>query len=243
MNPAVPTFNLIVDGVVVVGAAGLAVRGRWRLSLFFSAYLVSILGREILVVFWPERFFFLRFWFIFQSIHDILKFGIALEVAWRTFRAFPGASAAAKRVVVLILGLTAVSVASLPLAIPGTTVIETAVTTFHPRLSDGTIWLMAAILVMAKWYHVPVHRFHTGVLTSLAVYLLFFTSVLRLFVGRDFEVIRHYVNAIDPIGFALVTCWWARIAWRSENGEDRVHMDTLKALRLRRAATASGPSL
>jgi len=243
MNPAVPTINFAMDAIALVAVAGLTVRGRWRLSLFFAASLVWVLVREILFIFWWERFFFARFWLIFQSVHDLLRFGIALEVAWRTFGAFPGAAAAAKKTAVLVLGLTAVSVASLPLANPGSTVYETAVTTFHPRLSDGAIWLMAAILAIAKWYRVPVHRFHAAVLTSLTLYLLFFTWVLRLYVGRDYEATRHYVNVLDPIGFLLVTCWWVHVAWRTENGTDRIHVDTVKALQLRGTATVSEPSL
>jgi len=230
MNPDIPTINKVVDIIVFVIAVGLVVRGRWRLSLFFVAYLVSVLFREALVIFWPERFFFQRVWFIFQAELDILKFGIALEVGWRTFGAFPGAAAAAKRTGALILSLTAVSVAGLPLATPQSTVFETAVTGFHPRLNDGTIWLIAAILAIAQWYRVPIHRFHAALMTSFALYLVFFTSILRIFVGRDFETTRHYVNAIDPIGFALMTCWWAHIAWRGERHTDRIHLNTLRTL-------------
>jgi hypothetical protein len=240
MNPAVPTLNLFVDAVIVVAVVGLTVRGRWRLSVFFAAYLLWILFREILQIFWWERFFFQRFWLIGQAVLDILRFGIALEVAWRTFGPFPGAAAAAKKAAVLVLGLTAFSVASLPLANPQSTVFETAITTFHPRLNDGTIWLLAAILAVAKWYRVPLHRFHAGVLTGLALYLLFFTWALLLYVGRDYETTRHYFNVLDPIGFLFVISWWVRIAWRSENAEDRVHVDTLRALHFRGAATASG---
>ena len=230
MNPDIPTINKVVDIIVFVIAVGLVVRGRWRLSLFFVAYLVSVLFREALVIFWPERFFFQRVWFIFQAELDILKFGIALEVGWRTFGAFPGAAAAAQKTGAVILGLTALSAASLPLATPQSTVFETAITSFHPRLNDGTIWLLAAILAVAKWYRVPLHRFHAAVLTGLALYLLFFTWALRLHVGRDYETTRHYFNVLDPIGFLLVTCWWVRVAWRAQNGTDRTHVRTLRTL-------------
>jgi hypothetical protein len=243
MNPEVPTINLVIDLVVVVALIGLMVIGRWRLSVFFAAYLLWVLVRDILQNFWWERFYFQRFWLIGQSALDILKFGIALEVAWRTFGPFPGAADAAKKAAVLVLGLTAVSVASVPLANPQSTVFETAITTVHPRLNDGTIWLMAAILAIAKWYRVPLHRFHAAVLTGLALYLFFFTSILRIFVGRDLQIIRYYFNVLDPVGFGLVTCWWVRVAWRSESGEDRIHMGTLKALQVRGVTTASGPSL
>lgn len=243
MNPDVPPIALAADALVVVAVVGLAVRDRWRLSWFFAAYLASIVVRNVLLNFWPERFYFLSFWLISQSILDLLKFGLALEIGWRTFGPFPGAGSVARKAGGLILILTAIAAVRLPLASPHFTSTQTAITSFHPRLNDGTIWIMAAILVIAKWYRVPVHPFHAGVLTSLALYLLFFTSILRVFGERDFETTRRYVNALDPIGFLLVACWWARIAWRSESDEDRIHMDTVKALQLRGAAVASGPSL
>ena len=230
MNPDIPTTHFVVDLLAIVVAVGLTVRGRWRLGVFFAAYIVCFIVKEVLVIFWPERFFFQRCWLIVQSILDILKLGIALEVGWRTFGAFPGAAAAAQKTGVLILGLTAVAVASLPLANPQSTVFETAVTSFHPRVNDGTIWLIAAILAIAKWYRVPVRRFHAALLTSFALYLVFYTWVLRIFVGVDLEGIRHYANAVDAIGFLLLTCWWVHITWRSENGTDRTYVNTLRTL-------------
>jgi len=231
MNPEMALLGVaVVDGAALVTAVGLAVRGRWRLSLFFAVYVVSVLVKDLLVFFWPERFYFQRFWLIFQSILDILKFGIALEVGWRTFGAFPGAASVARKTGLLILAVTVVAVASLPLASPNSTSIQTAVTRFHPRLLDGTIWLMAAILVIARWYRIPVHRFHAGLLTSLALYLVFFTWLLGLFDGRDFETARHYMRALDPVGFFLVTCWWMHITWRAENQSDRTHLNTLQTL-------------
>ena len=231
MNPEMsPIAFVVVDGAVLLTAVGLAVRGRWRLSVFFALYLVSVLLKEVLFLFWPERFYFQRFWLIFQAVLDILKFGIALEVGWRTFGAFPGAASVARKTALLILAVTAIAVASLPLASPNSTSALTAVTRFHPRLLDGTIWLMAAILVLAKWYRVPVHRFHAGLLPSLALYLVFFTWVLSLFDGRDFETVRAYMGVLDSVGFFLVTCWWLHITWRAENGAERAHLGVLTTL-------------
>jgi hypothetical protein len=234
MNPAILPWNIVVDGALLVVTVGLMVRGRWRLSVSFAVYTVLILVRDVLITLWPERFYFQTCWFIFQSVLDILKFGIALEVGWRTFGAFPGAASIARKTGVVILALTAAAAASLPLASPDSTSFQTAVASFHPRLLDGTIWLMAAILVIAWWFRVPVHRFHAALLTSLAVYLVFFTWLLRLFAWRDFETTRLYVNAIDPIVFFLVTCRWVHIAWRAENEADRAHMATLRTLQVER---------
>ena len=32
------------------------------------------------------------------------------------------------------------------------------------------------------------------------------------------------------IGFALMTCWWAHIAWRGEKQTERTHLKTLRTL-------------
>jgi hypothetical protein len=233
MMPAIPRINVVVDVTLLVIAVGLIVRGRWRLSVVFAAYIPCVLLQDLLVVLWPERFYSHSFWLISQSVLDALTFGVALEAGWRTFGAFPGAAAVARTTGLLILAATAIALASLPLASPDSTSTQTALISFHPRLNDGTIWLIAAMLVIARWYRVPVHRFHAALLTSLAVYLVFFTWLLRSFAGHDFEAARYYMNALDPVGFLLVTWWWMHVTWRAENGADRTHLGVLKTLQLR----------
>ena len=76
----------------------------------------------------------------------------------------------------------------------------------------------------------PLPRFPAAVLTRLALYLLFFTWALRLYAGSDYLVTRHYFNVLDPIGFALAACWWVHIAWRHENQNDRIYVNTLRTL-------------
>jgi hypothetical protein len=38
----------------------------------------------------PERFWNWPFWHFKENLHTALKLGIALELTWRTSRAFPG---------------------------------------------------------------------------------------------------------------------------------------------------------
>jgi hypothetical protein len=232
MNPAITLTDIAVFVNAFVVAVGLGVRGRWRLSVAFTAYLLVIFVRGPLNLFWPEPFFHLSYWLAFQSVLDILKFGIVLEVGWRTFRQFPGAASVARKAGLLILALTAMAVVSVSLVSANATSAQAALANLHPRLLDGTIWLMAAVLVIARWYRVPVHGFHAALLTSLALYLVFFTWLLRLYAGHEFEVARGYLNALDPVVFFLVTCWWIHLAWRTENEADRSHTETLRTLQL-----------
>src|SRR5712691_10052069 len=97
---------IAVDSVLVVAAFGLVFRGRWRLALFFSAYVPVIVTCGLLLVIAPQFFFATWFWMAKQVAYDLLKLGIALELAWRTFRVFPGARAAARRTMLAILTLT-----------------------------------------------------------------------------------------------------------------------------------------
>jgi len=226
-------LSIGIDIALLTVMAGLILRGRWRLSVFFSTYVAAALGGSLVTVLWPERFFTQAFWVVMQTVFDVLKLAIALEVGWRTFRVFPGAFSVARRTVLMVLIATTVAVISVPLAGAAASSYETAISEFHPRVIDGSIWLMASVLAVAHWYRVPVHRFHGAVLTSLAVYLAFYSTLLRLFAFYDFERLRPYVNFLDRTAYLLLVCWWACVAWRAENTADRARMNTLRELEFR----------
>jgi hypothetical protein len=226
-TPILTTIQGVTSGVAVIA---LIARGRWRLGWSFAAYnALSVVACFITLV-WPEQFYNHATWLRLTALSDLQKVGIGLEAGWRKFAAFPGAAAAARKTALLILAATVVALAVVPVIGPHSTSFQTAVVNVHPRAIDGAIWLMAAVLALARWYRVPVDRFHTSVLSSFALYLLFFSSLLRLFEGRDFAATRMFFNTIDAAVFILLTCWWIHIAWRAENGADRLHVNTLRTL-------------
>ncbi len=104
-----------VEVAFVAIALGLALRGRWQLCWAFAAYIPVALVGNIMVTWWPERFHVYWFWMGKQIAYDVLKLGIALEVAWRAFRIFPGARAIVRRVLLLILVVTTAMVLATPL--------------------------------------------------------------------------------------------------------------------------------
>jgi hypothetical protein len=230
MIRAVPMPTVAIYVAVSTIIAGLVVRGRWRLSVFFAAYNVAGLLLGLLQFFWPERFFTGTVWMPTQATLDILKLGIALEVAWRTFRAFPGAAWVARVAIVATLVVATTLAIVVPLAGAPASAYETALAQFHPRLLDATIWAIVMTLCAARWYRVPLHPFHGAVLTTLAVYLAFQATLFRLFSFYDFAVVYAWANAVDLLVFLLIASWWGYVSWRPDGRADREHVHTLQKL-------------
>jgi len=221
----------LAEAVVAAVAAGLLVRGRWRLSWFFTAYLVVVFGCEVAITWWPRVFFRPGFWMLKEAVYDVLKLGVTVELAWRTFRVFPGAGAAARRVMALILLVTTVvTVAASGRGLSYLTVAGE----LHPRVINGTIWLLAATLGLAQWYRVPLHPFHRAILASLGAYLAVFGVLLHL-EGLHGWAAQPYLNALDPAAYLLLTLYWAHLAWRPESALARAHLATLRKVELRTA--------
>lgn len=223
---------LLVEVALAAVGVGLLARGRWRLNWCFSAYVPAILAGNVLVTWWPQVFYVPGFWMAKQIVYDVLKLGLALELAWRTFRVFPGAGAAARRVVLVILLLT--TIATIAASGRGVSYLKVA-GDLHPRVINGTIWLLAATLGLAQWYRIPVHPFHRAILTSLGAYLAVFGVLLRL-EGLHGWAAQPYLNALDPLAYLLLTLYWAHVAWRPESALARAHLETLRKVELRTAS-------
>jgi hypothetical protein len=223
-----------VEGALLAIGLGLAVRGRWRLCWAFAAYIPVVLIANILVSWWPNHFHVYWFWMGKQVAYDVLKLGIALEVAWRTFRIFPGAQVMVRKVVLLIVVLTVAMVWAAPLDSSGSLYL-TMSGHIHPRVVNGTTWILAATMGLAFLYRVPLHPFHTGLISSLATYLAVFGTLLRL-EGLYGWAAQPYLNALDPAAYLLLTCWWARIAWRPDSEVALAHAEVLRKLELRAAS-------
>jgi len=225
--------DLILVGLVI----GLITRGRWRLNWAFAAYVPVVLVARVLVGLWPSVFYVYWFWMAEHVVFEALKMAIALELAWRIFRNFPNARAAVGKALLGILMVTLIMViAALP--DPSTTPASgflVASGELYPRVLAGTAGLLAATMALALRYHIPVHPFHSGLITSLTAYVAVFGSLLRL-EGLYGWTMQRYLNAIDPVAYLLVTCWWARIAWRKESDVALAQAEILERLQLRAAS-------
>ncbi|HXB55453.1 MAG TPA: hypothetical protein VN461_11755 [Vicinamibacteria bacterium] len=156
-------------------------------------------------------------WVLKEVFVAALRFGVALELSFRTFRAFPGARSTARGVVLLLLAVTFATV----LAVTGDGSQSTASTppTFEltagriqPRLVNGTIWLFTAIAATILWYRLPVDPFHKAILIGFVPYLLFFTIGLNVLDSYGWDL-RTLVNYADVGAYIALMAYWARAAW------------------------------
>ena len=215
--------------IAVIGAlAGIAVRRRHRLCMAFVGYLLIVLAFNVTFSFWPDLFN-ASTWMLAQAVLDCAKVFVALDLAYRAFRAFPGAMATAKVVLLIVLSLTTLAVAGVMQFATGQEAYKLAVTDWHPRIASGTIWLLAATAVLVVWYHLPVHPFQRAILLGFVVYLSVFTSVLNLLQRYGWQSLERF-NIVDGLAYFALTIWWVHAAWRPM---ERLGIDPVVLRRLR----------
>jgi hypothetical protein len=213
-----PSWAIGVATVFAAVAAfcGLLARRRVRVCWTLVPYLGVIVATDLLVLVWPERFFRQWFWFASQLVIDVLRFGLALELTYRTFRAFPSARATARGVLLVLLLITLVVVFA------GTGDLEPSegvptlgplISRVQPRVVNGGIWLLTAIAGLILWYRLPVHPLHKAILIGYVPYLLVFTVSLNLIESQGWQV-REQVNYLHTSAFLAVVTYWAVAAWR-----------------------------
>lgn len=194
--------------LVLLTLAGILARRRWGLCWSFTAYLAVILVCNSLVSFWPERFYEPWFWIARTALYDALRIAIALELAYRTFQAFPGAQATARRILFALLIATTAAL----VALPWDSSYGMAVLVWEPRVLMGTIWLLNALAVVVIWYRLPIHPYHKAILLGFVPYLLVFTTLLRLLRHYGWEILP-LVQSAEPAAYMLLMGWWAWAAW------------------------------
>ncbi|MGE0453854.1 MAG: hypothetical protein AB7O37_11975 [Vicinamibacteria bacterium] len=204
---------LIANGVrsaIILALAGLFVRRRAALCWSFVAYLMAILVCNSLISFWPDRFFLLWFYILKESLYDLLKLAIAAELAFRTFKAFPGARARARLLLApLVAALVGVLLLKALQSDPGVTVLR-----HHPLGQTATIWLFAAMSLLAVWFHVPVHPFHRALLMGFTSYLIVFVSLLNVLRTQGWDLMRQTVSGWDTRAYLALVLFFAWSAWR-----------------------------
>jgi hypothetical protein len=192
---------------------GLARRGRLGQCVSFSVYVGAVLAPSALMTFWPGRFYRWEFYSLQESVHALLKFVIALELTAKVFGRFPGAIGAARRTILAVLCLTLLAVLALPSWKPAYEVILGEI---HPRILNGTTWLLVAIAGLVLWYRIPIQPLHKAILLGLAPYLLVFTLGLNAIrtLGWERSVPLGRANTVC---YFLVLLYWNHAAWRRED--------------------------
>ena len=192
---------------VLFTLVGVFYRRRAPLCWTFVAYLIIVLVCNSLVSFWPDQFYRRWFWILQQGVFDALKMGIAVELCLRTFQAFPRASAAARRMLLVLLLATGAALVGMPLR----SVDDLVLLEWHPRVVTGTIWLMNGLALLITWYRVPVHTYHKAILLGFVPYLLVFATAVSLFKQHGWLGTVHVWA--EPIAYLILLSFWARAAW------------------------------
>jgi hypothetical protein len=199
--------------------AGMVWRVRVRQCLAFGAYVIAVLLGNTLVWLWPSRCFTPEFWVMKQGVYDILKAAVALELAWRAFRAFPGALRTARLVLLALLGMSSVALAVVP-----TRPAYAVVWEWQPAVATAGLWLLTATALMVVWYQVPLNGWQRAIMLGLAVYLLVFVTLLGLLKSRGWALGTFVATAEATVYLALVA-YWAWLAWRRDPAAVAAELD------------------
>jgi hypothetical protein len=191
---------------------GLVYRGHYRDCWSFVVYIVAVASLEQLQALWPERYFTYSYYLLFQAFFDVLKFAVALEVAFRGFRSFPGAQARVRAILVLILGVTTWVALRGPFDVP----LKALALDWQPRTQTAAIWVMTTVALLIVWYRLPVPAIQRAILLGFVPYLTVFTtlfSILRMLDVAD-GLPLAVVNVANGSAYLLACLWWAYSAWR-----------------------------
>jgi hypothetical protein len=202
--------------ILLAVLAGLIVKRRLRLWYTFPLLVAAVLASNLLIGLWPGRFFRWSFWQAKETVHDVIRFAMAVELALRTFRAFPGALATARRALLVVLALTWIAVSAVPTRVEPTAGERVLIfaAELHPRVVNGTIWLFTAIAALILWYRIPVHPFHKAVLLGYVPYLLVFTIVFNALGQWGWQRLP-FLSYASQLAYLALVAFWAHAAWRS----------------------------
>lgn len=204
--------------LTMAGLAGILVRRRAGVCWTFVVYLAFIAGADGLMLLWPDHFWHLPFFLGKEFVITVLRFAVALELTYRTFRAFPAARATARGVLLLVLMATLVMVfvGTGNLEAPeGAPALGPLFTRVQPRVLSGSIWLLTAIAGLILWYRLPVRPLHKAILLGMVPYLLVFSVSLNLLESRGWEIVDS-ASYLNTLAYLLVLVYWAVAAWRPD---------------------------
>jgi hypothetical protein len=203
------TIAVMVLVTIPLVLAGLVARRRYDVAYTFTLYLSVVLVTELLIVLWPSVFYRKVFFLHKENAINALRFGVALELMYRTFRAFPSAHRTARKLFLVLIVLTLVMV----LAVTGDQPdANTLVNKVQPRVISATVWLLSALAGLILWYRLPVDTFQKAMLIGWVPYLLIFSAALN-YVGDYGPQFLDASNYVHTLAFQGLLLFWARAAW------------------------------
>jgi hypothetical protein len=194
--------------------AGLVVRRRLMLAYAFGGYLTAVLVTDALTALWTKTFLQWKFWVLKELAINLFMLAVAMELTYRTFRAFPGAWSTARRAYVVVAMATLGVVIWTPTQGVDAPVPMYAelVSKVYPRLLSGAIWLFTGIAFLILWYRIPIEWFHKTILVGFVPYLLVFTVGLNLLDTYGWHV-SSKVSYLSSCAFIVVLAYWVYACW------------------------------
>ncbi len=192
--------------------AGLFLRGHVRIARMFASYLAFVVFCDITLALWPGLWTW-EGWLFRHTMYDLLKLGIAIEVAYLVFLGFPGAAQSARAVLFLFLAGTLVAVLAMPTD-PSSYGQRFLVGEFRPRIENGLAWLFTMTAALVVWYRIPLHPIHRAIMVGFVPYLVVFTTIMRLVLEYGWKGWGGYLMALDPWAYLSAAIWWAWACWQ-----------------------------
>jgi hypothetical protein len=197
-------------GLVLCLAVGMAVRGKLRQSVVFSAYVAAVLTFGALILTFPAYYTPVVFT-IKQGIYDSLLFGMSLDLSHKTFAAFRGI---ADRVRVFLAMAVVVS-SALVFVLTPTNPDYADIAQFQPGITTAGIWCLSFVGLLIVWYQIPVPPFTRAIILGAVPYFGAFVIYLDLIGRIGWGAIRE-LNILNAVAFDIVAAYWAFAAWRND---------------------------
>jgi hypothetical protein len=188
-----------------------------------------VLGCETAIAVWPARFYTHNFWMVKQALYDAAKVAVALELAYRVVRAFPGAMRTARASALALLACSTVVIVGGPWAAGYRAMAE-----WQPRMVLGVVSLFTLTALVVLWYNLPVQGWHRALLMGFSGYLLVFTVLLNLLRTLGWQK-REWLALADGAAYLGLTLWWAAVAWAPEPGTADIPLAVRRRLGLEHA--------
>jgi hypothetical protein len=187
-------------------------RRRYREWLLLPVFLAIIAIYSSLITLSFDRFHSPEIYIGKEALLHVVRLVMALELALRIFRAFPGAMATLRRVLLVILVVTAAVVVT---GMPAEWTYESFVGQVQPRVVNAAVWLFTGIAGLILWYRLPVSPFQKAVVLSYVPYLLIFTAVMDRLgsLGWQRGVVFIYLN---QLAYLALLSYWAYVSWRQD---------------------------
>ena len=161
-----------------------------------------------------------NFWHVEQTVFEVVKLALAVELGIRVVAAFPGTWRLARALLgaALLTTTAAVMLGAAPQ---------------HPLVATATIWLFAAVSLVVVLFNLPLHAWDRALLAGFVPYLFVFSTLTSIFTRRGYEL-AETLGSVDQVAYLVLIGWWAYAAWRTEEAITDVSPAVLQRLGLAR---------